>query len=94
MHEWLYFITYDLREPRRDYTNLFSGIMSVADDWLHPLESVWIVRSRYSEGAIRDVLREHVDANDALLVFEVKPNMWASWGLAPNHAHWLNQQVA
>lgn len=35
-------ITYDLKQPGRNYTDLYEAIKSLGD-WQHPLESTWFV---------------------------------------------------
>ena len=37
-----YIVSYDLKNPGRDYTALYDAIKSIGE-WQHPLESVWIV---------------------------------------------------
>ena len=91
---WTYLITYDLRAPGRDYPNLFEGIKKLANGWAHPLESVWLVRSGLTQSSIRDALKDHLDANDVLLVFEVKPDQWASFNLSPTQVDWLKKHAA
>lgn len=62
-----YFISYDLRKPQRDYSRLYKRL----EDWnaLQILESVHLIKVDGSScAAIRDDLKQHLDANDGLFV--------------------------
>lgn len=61
-------ITYDLRQPGRNYTPLYEAIKTAGYSCVHPLESVWLVASNSTAQAIRDQLQSQIDSNDALLV--------------------------
>lgn len=70
-----YLITYDLRNPGRDYTNLYKEIISLSNGaWRHPLESVYLIQSSLSANEIHDSLRKYLDINDIDLVIEITPN--------------------
>ena len=62
-----FFVSYDLRKPTRDYSNLYTRLAA----WkaLAVLESVWIITSTDATSvSIRDDLAQYVDSNDGLLV--------------------------
>jgi hypothetical protein len=65
----VYLITYDLRQPGRDYRSLHAAIRSYGNH-LHPLESTWFIASNLDAAAIRNDLARHVDINDGLLVLK------------------------
>ena len=85
-------ISYDLRTPGQDYAGLFEAIKSLGT-WWHCLESVWLVRTSLTSGQIRDALRPHIDANDALLV-AVLGGGWATCGLTGDCSNWLRNNLA
>lgn len=39
----IFLITYDLKEPGQDYSELYEAIKGLGD-WQHPLESMWLVK--------------------------------------------------
>jgi len=61
-----YSISYDLRNPGRDYSTLISTL----DQWgaVKPLRSDWLLRSDATAVQIRDALASLVDANDGVFV--------------------------
>lgn len=87
----VYEITYDLRNPGRDYSKLTEAIRSLGD-WAHPLESVWVVQTHSSSAQIRDHLRQYMDANDGLLVARLSGE--AAWmGLNADVGKWLAEKL-
>ena len=86
-------ISYDLRKPGRDYAKLYDAIKSLDDGYWHRLESVWMVRTQLGSGAVRDFLKQHIDANDQLLVIRVGMD-WATTGLSSDCNDWLRRNVA
>ena len=87
-----YEVTYDLRQPGRDYRALFAALMSYGAYW-HVMDSVWILRTNRSAGQIRDHLMGHMDGNDQLLVVGLDGE--AAWyGLPVDGSNWLKQQLA
>lgn len=81
-------ISYDLRNPGRDYDTLYSAIKDVGSTWAHPLESMWIVVTSKTCAQVRDVLSKVVDQNDQLLIADFGPN-WASWNISKDVTDWL-----
>jgi hypothetical protein len=84
-------ITYDLISPGQDYTDLHEAIKSFGS-WWHCLESTWIVDTGSSTGSIRDTLKQHIDANDKLLVAQLESH-WASMHLTDDCNKWLKEHV-
>ncbi|PEX30043.1 hypothetical protein [Bacillus cereus] len=60
-------ITYDLIKPAQNYDALYKEIESLGDS-IHPLESVWLVKTELSSKAILERLFKVADKNDTLLV--------------------------
>lgn len=63
-----YLIGYDLNRPGQDYEDLFGAIKNVGATWWHHLDSTWIVKANMSAVEIRDLLKQHIDADDELLI--------------------------
>ena len=87
----VYFIGYDLNRPGQDYTNLENAIKEFAT-WWHHLDSTWLVSTNWLAEQIRDDLRQHIDANDKLLVAKLSGE--AAWfGFTPEGSKWLKEQL-
>jgi hypothetical protein len=78
----LFFITYDLVKPGKDYQKLWDKLKNLGCQRV--LLSVWAVRGNYTAADLRDVLKDFIDANDRLLV--VQSADWATWAamISPN----------
>lgn len=72
----VYQISYDLRQPGRNYTQLYAALKSLGAT-VRPLESMWFLASNYSAVQIRDTLRKHIDMGDGLLVLRCSDE--AAW---------------
>lgn len=71
-----YVVSYDLRDPQRDYSRLYTRL----DAWraLRVLESVLIIRVKQSSSSsIRDDLKKYIDSNDGLFVAKLTAE--AAW---------------
>jgi len=85
----LYLITYDLRSPGRDYSNLYSAIKGL-ERWWHYLDSTWIVNSPNDPATLTTMLRQYMDTNDSLLVVDITGRK--RWGWLPKEAwDWLSR---
>lgn len=85
-------ISYDLKNPGRNYNNLYEAIKGIGS-WWHCVESVWLVQTNLNSAQIRDLLRPLLDTNDLLVVLAVDEN-WASIGLSDECNAWLHNNVA
>lgn len=81
-----YLVTYDLRQPGRNYEALYEAIKSAP--YCHGLESVWFIQHQGDAGAVRDWLKQYIDSNDILFVTAV--GNWASSNMA-QCGKWLNE---
>ena len=87
-----YAVSYDLRQPGRDYEALYVALKSYGTYW-HVLESVWILRTSRSAAQIRDHLTSQMDGNDQLIVAGLDGE--AAWyGFTVDGGNWLKQQLA
>ncbi len=88
-----YLISYDLRKSR-NYDDLLKQLRS----WgcISPLKSLWLGQLRGNAATIRDILRNLIDADDGLLVCEIKPTSdWGSFKLDDNQActDWIRANI-
>lgn len=88
-----YMISYDLRGAR-NYVPLINQLQA----WgcIKPLESLWLGNLIGGAAAIRDQLRVHMDADDGLMVCEIKTTHdWATSWLDNNDAslNWIRQNI-
>jgi hypothetical protein len=67
-------ITYDLRKPGANYTDLIRAIKALGD-WWHPLLSTWIVKTHYTPEQVKGLLLPYIDVNDGLLVAQIAGNV-------------------
>lgn len=90
MHSLL--ISYDLRDPHRDYGDLFRTIKRDSR-WWHYLKSTWIVVGPRDVPTMVRTLRPHLEEGDRLLVVPV-PAAEALDGLLPQEAwDWLDRRL-
>lgn len=65
-----YLISYDIRNPGREYASLLNAIASF-DSPRRILRSCWTVESDLSANGIRNYLSQTIDCNDRLLVCRI-----------------------
>lgn len=85
-----YVVSYDLKAPGRDYSNLYEAIKRGAK-WWHYLESTWIIVTNETPQQVWDRLGNHVDTNDRLLIIEVRDNV-QGW-LSKDAWNWIHSNV-
>lgn len=59
-------ITYDLRAPGRNYSELWAQLNRLGA--IRVLESVWSLDGNYSCQSVRDFFQKLIDSNDGLFV--------------------------
>ncbi|MEA3049945.1 MAG: hypothetical protein QOG84_1781 [Sphingomonadales bacterium] len=82
----VYAISYDLRNPGRNYEPLWGRLR----DWKaqRVLESLWVIDTTSTAVTIRDDLKLYIDANDRVFVARLSgETAWNS--LQPGGAAWL-----
>ena len=72
----VYMINYDLKQPGKDYEELFKAIKGLSPNPYHALKSGWFVISTLSAKAIFDILNKHIDANDYVIATEITSNYY------------------
>lgn len=88
----IYSISYDLRQPGRNYSNLYDRIKLLDSSCQHPLESNWFIRSNESAEKIYDFLRPYIDDNDLLFVTEINSQNKQGW-MVRTFWNWINQSM-
>lgn len=86
----IYLITYDLRQPGRDYTSLYDAIKELGEN-NHPLESVWLVKNNQLD--VTDIvnhLKKKMDDNDLLFVVDITESARQGW-LPKSSWVWMNK---
>lgn len=78
-------ITYDLRQPGRDYATLHDYLKQFT--YCKGMESVWLLDTTIEAPAMRDNLRQLIDDNDRLFVTPIAHG-WAAWNY--RCSDWLN----
>lgn len=86
----VYLITYDLRKPGQNYDDLYTAIKSVGE-WIHPLESTWLVNSQLDAKQIHEFICQYIDRNDNVLVIRVTRDYWG-W-LPKSCWEWLDARL-
>ena len=83
-------ISYDLKQPDRDYSNLYETIKNAGAAWWHYLESIWIIKTNLSVQECSNLLRNNMDANDYLFVVDITYKEYQGW--LPSKAwEWFRQ---
>jgi len=78
-------ISYELRQPGRDYSNLYKAIEGISGIWSHPLTSHWMVQTALSPQQVWEHLAPHIDKNDSMLVTRISNS--------PSYSGWLAQTI-
>ena len=79
-------ITYDLKKPGQDYSNLYEEIKTEGW-WWHHLDSTWIIKTNNGPEYWYKKLAPHLDTNDFIFICELKNNYY---GFLPKKAwEWL-----
>lgn len=87
----IYLISYDLKQPGRNYDDLYSVIKS-ADDWAHAMDSLWFINTTESVKVWSNRLRQVLDENDWILVVDITSQPRQGW-MKKVIWDWLNKQV-
>lgn len=88
-------ISYDLRQPGRNYSTLYDAIKDLAGNgnWQHPLESVWVISvpDTTTANKIFETIQNQIDNNDSVLVFEVTKSDRQGW-LPKSFWEWMKDK--
>lgn len=87
----VYHISYDLKNPGKDYSHLYKAIKDLGD-WCHPLDSTWYVDTTHTAKTVRDHLRTVTDSNDKVIVTAATvPGAW--FGISDEASAWLKNHL-
>ena len=86
-----YIVSYDLRQPGRNYEPLYNTLKSFPQ-WARITESVWAVVTWQNSVQIRDQLLVHMDTNDR--VFVIKSGLEAAWSNPLCENQWLRENLS
>lgn len=75
----LILITYDLKQPDRNYEPLYLAIKQCGDKWWHYMDSVWLVHTNLNPQQCFDRLRLSLDENDYVLVLDITRQQRQGW---------------
>jgi len=85
-------VGYDLIKPGKDYSDLIGAIKNVSQDWWHCLDSTWIIKTNNTAEQVRNLLLDHIDGNDGLLVATLSaPGAWAHF--SQECSDWLRSNL-
>lgn len=84
-------VGYDLNRIK-DYEPLWSALQA-SGTWWHHLDSTWLVRTEMTHIELRNMLREHIDSDDELLVIDVTGRPWAGAGFAQRAYDWIRKSL-
>lgn len=85
-------IGYDLNKNGQNYTDLIKEIKEIANGWWKHLDSTFIINTDLSPREVRDILKQHLDSNDELLVCTLTGQ--AAWtGFNDRGSNWLNENL-
>ncbi len=90
---YTYLISYDLRAPGKNYSDLHNHLKSYYS-WAKPLESFWLIRTTESKPAeVRNAIRKHMDTNDHVFVVDVTGQNAAWYGMSDKVTEWIKENL-
>ena len=87
----LYLITYDLKKPQQNFTELFKALKSTGK-WWHHLDSTWLVQSSEVIEVFTNRVKGKIGQNDSLLVVEITNDSYKGW-LTQKAWDWLRNNI-
>ncbi|MGP6177847.1 hypothetical protein ACTU6U_11170 [Microbacterium sp. A196] len=88
----VHWVNYDLNKSGQDYTKLIDYLKS-HNGWAKPLKSSFFVNTSLTAGQLRDKIKQHIDANDDVVVVTVGGQGWATHGLSDKLNAWLKSNL-
>ena len=74
-----YVVSYDLHLIK-DYVKVKEAIDQFSVDWIKPLDSFYIIKTRLDAAQVRESLMRSTDNDNSVFVVRVNLNEWASYG--------------
>lgn len=88
----MYFVTLVLQGQDADYANLFNVIQALGP-WSNRMGNrCWMVESRYSAKAIRDLLKPQIKQGDRVFVAQFVQN-WAGTNMGDGFKEWMDRRT-
>ena len=88
----VYLVTYDLKQPGRDYAPLYDTLKKAAS-WWHYLESTWLLASPLTIEQWQQQIRGAIDSNDLFIILRLERGT-AYTGWLPQEAWtWMQQNL-
>lgn len=87
----VYLVTYDLKNPGRDYVALYEAIKR-SGKWWHYLDSTWLVATNESATQVYNRLSQYIDKNDFIFVIRVT-NEYSGW-LPQDAWDWIRHEIS
>lgn len=72
-------VTYDLKQPDRNYDALYAAIKQSGTVWWHYLESVWLIRTEMTPAQCFDRIHPNMDENDSLFIVDISHKPHQGW---------------
>ncbi len=69
-----YVVSYDLNNPKKDYSELFKRIRSYISSY-HCLDKTWIINTEFNQKYIQSHLREAMAPEDKLFVAKLEQKL-------------------
>lgn len=83
-------ISYDLKQPDRNYESLYESIKQCGTKWWHYLDSVWLIKTDLNPQQCFERLHRKIDENDYLFIVEISKQSHEGW--LPNAAwEWIQE---
>lgn len=86
----LVLITYDLKQPERNYDTMYEAIKQCGTAWWHYLESVWIVNTHSTPQECYNRIKPNMDDNDYLFIVDITKQNRQGW-LPTKAWEWLKE---
>lgn len=83
----IYLVTYDLKNPGKDYTSLHNTLKT-ASSWWHYLDSTWLIKTEQPVDYWSEKIRNVTDRNDNFLIVDITHQSRQGW-LPKKAWHWI-----
>ena len=86
-----FLVTYDLKRPEQNYSDLYDAIKSEGD-WQHPLESTWMVKTNPDNCAnlIYKNIKPTMSEYESLFIVDITGCQRSGW-ISKNTWKWLKE---
>ncbi|MBY6422914.1 hypothetical protein HQ351_19600 [Rhodococcus sp. BP-258] len=85
-------MNYDLNRTGQNYEKLIAYLKS-HDSWAKPLASSFFIKTNLTVAELRDAIKQHVDANDSVVVVNVDGQGWGTYGVDKKVSDWMHASI-